>query len=142
MQFYAHKTIAAGTLIGLGVHPLGVVAALLGSVLPDLIDKQISLGIKQLYSQIHRRFFHWWVSYTVIAIVSYRYIEVSRYAYFFYYMMIGSLIHIICDSFTKSGVPFLNPFESGYGPRLIYSGAIIEYIVGTVFLGVGLYVRL
>ena len=43
------------------------------------------------------------------------------------------LLHLVSDSFTKSGVPFLYPFvKRKYGPKLIKTGSSIDYFITIV----------
>lgn len=141
MQFYAHKTIVAGSLMILGADFIGVASAVFGSVLPDVIDKKMSLGIKQLYHGIHRKLFHWWVLYVLGAIFCRYWLEDGIGFYIGYYLCVGAIIHILCDSLTKSGVPFIDPSKSGHGLKVLRTGSLIEYVIGTCIIAGGIYVR-
>lgn len=45
------------------------------------------------------------------------------------------LLHLIADSFTKSGVPFLYPFvKKTYGFKLIRTGDTIDYFIALLSL--------
>lgn len=55
--------------------------------------------------------------------------------------IIGYISHLIADSFTKMGVPFLYPFDkSKYGAKLIRTGDFWEYL--TLFLSAVLLLKL
>lgn len=142
MKFYAHKTIATGGYLAFGGHIAGLIPIFIGSILPDLLDKNIALGSHQLYHNIHRKLFHWWALYFVFAFSIWYEGLNTAVDHFLFLITAGALIHIGCDSITKSGVPLLNPFRPGYGIRLLKTGEMPEYIIGTVVMMIGIYIRM
>lgn len=102
------------------VTPIGIVGVL-GATAPD-IDYRIGLE--------HRTITHSLLALVVSsALISFLNLDIAI-AWFINY-----LLHLICDSFTKTGVPFLYPFiEKRYGPKLMVTGSSIDYFIAIVSL--------
>ena len=56
------------------------------------------------------------------------------------FWFIGYLAHLLADSCTKMGVPFLYPFiHKRYGIRICKTGGVLDTILGYIALGIILY---
>ncbi len=107
MKGYAHKIITASAAMLLGAPAIGVAGATLGSTLPDI---DIKLGIP------HRTWTHYWPVYASgMAFVWYfehtRHMTPLQHAGMvaLWWFFAGALFHILEDSFTKMGVPWIVP---------------------------------
>lgn len=109
---YATMNGELNTLIALGI----------GSIIPDVIDRFVSMGNENLWKSVHRKASHWWVLYISVILLS-----VYTGWYYLYFFGIGGLLHIYADSLTVSGVPFINPLRAGYGFKKAVTGKITEY---------------
>jgi len=130
MKLRSHLIAGMGYVIATGAfEPAAAVAVFAGSIFPDIIDSIFAFGSEKFYKKIHRKISHWWVLYT-LPLAAILLTDIGGYA--FYYFLIGGLLHIFCDSFTRSGVPFINPFRAGHGFRLFTVSSPAEYL--TLFL--------
>lgn len=56
------------------------------------------------------------------------------------FWFVGYSTHLISDSFTKMGVPFLYPLiKERYGIKLCKTGGLLDIILGYIALGIILY---
>lgn len=141
MKLASHKTIGLSVALALGFEVYGVIGVTIGSILPDIIDMFISGG-GVFYRRIHRKLSHWWILYAVLIYVAYNVYLFSVYInQAIFYISIGALLHIICDSLTKSGVPLINPFNQDFRIGLFATGSIVEYLLVTVITAFLMYVR-
>lgn len=108
-----------------------------GAVFPDIIDRSISFGIESVWQKVHRKISHWWLIYFALTLSC-----IFTGMQMPYYLFIGCMLHIYADSLTMSGVPFLNPFEAGYGLRKAKTGNISEYILVGIMVGFMFIARL
>ncbi|ADD67388.1 metal dependent phosphohydrolase [Denitrovibrio acetiphilus DSM 12809] len=130
MKLRSHVIAGMGYVLATGAFEPAAVAAIgAGSIFPDIVDSIFGFGSEKFYRKIHRKISHWWVLYT-LPLAAILFSDIGGYA--FYYFLIGGLLHIFCDSFTRSGVPFINPFKAGHGFRLFNIGSPAEYL--TLFL--------
>ncbi|MDK2792853.1 MAG: hypothetical protein PWQ25_1716 [Deferribacteres bacterium] len=142
MKLASHKAIGVSLALAFGYDVYGVIGVTLGSVLPDVIDMLISGGEDYSFQRVHRKLSHWWVLYTVLVYVAYKVYLFSIYInQAIFYVSIGALLHIICDSLTKSGVPLLNPFKQDFRIGLFKTGSPVEYLLVTVVTTLLLYMR-
>lgn len=94
------------------------------------------------FQKFHRKLSHWWVLYVVLIYVAYNVYLFSVYInQAIFYISIGALLHIICDSLTKSGVPLFNPFKQDFRIGLFKTGSPVEYLLVTVVTTLLLYMR-
>ena len=139
--------LASGILVPLAFlnplkSPFVLVAFFIGSMLPDTIDYVLSfqMNAKNIWNKIHRRLSHWWLLYLGGCYVAYEYIFWDKYPTLNVYVFMlcgGALLHLFLDSFTKTGIPFLNPFGSykkNIGFKIIKNGETLKeyFIVGVV----------
>lgn len=134
MMGYSHKIITTTTAIIVGAPVIGVAGALAGSTLPDA---DIKLGIE------HRTLTHYWPVYVVSAVAIKMYDLHSSLTplqhsglVFGFWMCLGALMHILEDSLTKGGVPWITPYGSKFSFRLTKTGGVLEkfIMVGMVAL--------
>ncbi|WP_423323976.1 metal-dependent hydrolase [Deferribacter abyssi] len=120
----------------------GVVGVAIGSILPDIIDMLFAGGNNYIFSKIHRKLSHWWVIYVGLIYLSYKVYLFSEYINLaIYYVSIGAIVHIICDSLTISGVPLLNPFKQHFRIGLFRTGSTMEYVIVTIITTILFYKR-
>ena len=139
MKGYSHKIITASAAILLGAPAIGVAGATIGSTFPDV---DIKLGIP------HRTYTHYWPFY-VLAMGAIGYVDhtIKMTALghagmvALWWCFAGALMHILEDSFTKTGVPWIVPANQArrFSFKLTTTGGVFEKVaslaaVGLVFL--------
>ncbi len=161
MKWFTHKAVAVAGALAAGAHPGALVAVLVGSVLPDMVDTAIARGDQKVWRRIHRQTSHWYGWYLIIILLGFllpterivldllraadiSFPGVSRSALaqvgnigndLIVWVGIGGLIHILLDALTPMRVP-LYPFggKKRFGINLVSTGTWRE----TVFLFVAL----
>ncbi len=68
MQWFTHKAAALAGAVAAGAPIAGLAGALVGSVLPDMVDRVLSAGDKRRWRQMHRQSSHWFGWYLVIIV--------------------------------------------------------------------------
>lgn len=105
-------------IINTSIQPLSIIG-IVGATFPDI---DLKLGIK------HRTITHSILLLLLTSMMISFFRKDVALVWFVNY-----LLHLIADSFTKSGVPFLYPFSKRkYGARLIRTGGSIDYFVTIV----------
>ena len=103
-----------------------LMVTLLGAVAPDF---DITLNIK------HRTWTHSILALCISTLIIINYDKTMALFWF-----VGYSTHLVSDSFTKMGVPFLYPFiKDRYGFKLCRTGGVLDIILGYTALGVILY---
>ncbi|MEG1610089.1 MAG: metal-dependent hydrolase [Bilophila sp.] len=59
MKWMTHKAVALAGALAVQAPPVALVAVLVGSVLPDMIDTALARGNRQVWRRIHRQSSHW-----------------------------------------------------------------------------------
>ena len=59
MQWFTHKTVTLAGALAVGAPAIGLVGALVGSVLPDMADTALAGGNQQRWRRLHRQTTHW-----------------------------------------------------------------------------------
>ncbi|MGE4266359.1 MAG: metal-dependent hydrolase [Deferribacterales bacterium] len=132
MKWKSHIAIGAVYGFATAKYDFAIIGALTaGSVLPDVIDRFISMGNETLWKKVHRKTSHWWLIYIFSILIS-AYFGMS----FVYFFLIGALLHIYADALTVSGVPFINPLKAGYGLKEARTGKISEVVFAGIMIGV------
>jgi len=132
MKWKSHIAIGAVYGFATAKYDFAIIGALAaGSVLPDVIDRFISMDNETLWNKVHRKMSHWWLIYIFLILIS-AYFGMSS-VYFFF---IGALMHIYADALTVSGVPFFNPLTAGYGLKEARTGKISEFVFAGIMIGV------
>jgi len=133
----SHLLIGATTgVIFCNWEPFMIGGILAGSMAPDVIERIVALNDQRTFWKIHRKFTHWWGVWAgILLLLLFKTpIPILQINTFMSFFVIGALIHIACDSLTKTGVPFLNPFKPGYGLKLIKTRSKEEYIIVASYL--------
>lgn len=66
MQWFTHKAAALAGAVAAGAPVVGLAGALIGSVLPDMVDRVLSAGDRRRWRQMHRQSSHWFGWYIII----------------------------------------------------------------------------
>jgi len=139
----SHKALNGSLSVFLGFDIAGIALTVLGGILPDLLDRIIAGNNEWAFLRVHRTITHWWLLWTVILFLCYRqtfpFIFQINTSEIIWYLSFGSLLHIAFDSFTKSGVPFFNPFKQSMGFRFFHNGSSAEYALVAVLSATFLY---
>lgn len=130
MTSKTHVSIGVATALPLvtiySYNSCYLMVALLGAITPDF---DIMLNIK------HRTWTH---SILLLCISTLIIINYDKTIALFWF--VGYSTHLISDSFTKMGVPFLYPFiKDKYGLKLCRTGGVLDIILGYSALGIILY---
>ena len=59
MQWFTHKTVTLAGALAAGAPTIGLVGALIGSILPDMADTALAGGNQQRWRRLHRQTTHW-----------------------------------------------------------------------------------
>lgn len=161
MKWFTHKAVAVAGALAAGAHPGALVAVMVGSVLPDMVDTAMARGDQKVWRRIHRQTSHWFGWYPIIIILGFTFptqrivLDLLRATHISFpgvspsalaqvsgigndlivWVGIGGLIHILLDALTPMRVP-LYPFggKKRFGINLVSTGTWRE----TVFLFVAL----
>lgn len=162
MKWFTHKAVAVAGALAAGAPPVALLAVMVGSVLPDMVDTAVSRGNKQLWRKIHRQTSHWFGWYLLLIGVGFvlpmpdameelleaanlSLPEVFRKILLLtgalagevtVWIGIGGLAHILLDALTPMRVP-LFPFGSRrrFGINLVSTGTYREKIFLVCALG-------
>jgi len=143
MKMGSHKAINGSLSVFLGFDIACIALTVLGGILPDLLDKIIAGNNEWTLLRVHRTITHWWLLWVIILYLCYSQTFPTIYqvntSEIIWYLSFGSLLHIACDSLTKCGVPFLNPFKQSIGFRLFSVGSSEEYALVAILSATFLY---
>lgn len=155
MKWFTHKAVAVAGALAVEAPPTALVAILVGSVLPDMVDTTISRGDQKVWRRIHRQASHWFGWYLGLMALGYMipaqdvllpllksanisFPGVSRStlsqieqtgADLLIWVGIGGLVHILLDALTPMRVP-LFPFggKTRFGVNLVSTGTWKESV--------------
>ncbi len=162
MKWFTHKAVAvAGSLVA-GAHAGALVAVLVGSILPDMVDTAFAHGDKRVWRRIHRQASHWFGWYILLILfgficplqdvtgdllrtVTISFPGISRSALsaaehlgndLIIWVGIGGLVHVLLDALTPMRVP-VYPFGGSkrFGINLVSTGTWQEYAFLIIALG-------
>lgn len=143
MKMGSHKAINGSLSVFLGFDIAGIALTVLGGILPDLLDRIISGNNEWTFLRVHRTITHWWLLWAVILFMCYSEVFPTIFqintSEIIWYLSFGSLLHIACDTLTKGGVPFLNPFKQTIGFRFFFTGSSEEYALVAILSATFLY---
>ena len=71
MKWFTHKAVAVAGALAAGAHPGALVAVMVGSVLPDMVDTAMARGDQKVWRRIHRQTSHWFGWYLIIIILGF-----------------------------------------------------------------------
>lgn len=126
-----------------------ITALSLGTLMPDIdepqsfIGRRTAAGVSHLMNIIfgHRGMTHTICATTLVFFIG---ILISKWGLLPYYsttaFTLGYFLHILADSFSKSGVPWLLPFskkkyKSGFGVMYYTTGSIVEHLIFICMVG-------
>ena len=149
MKWFTHKAVAVAGALAAGAHAGALVAVLVGSVLPDMVDTAIAHGDKKVWRRIHRQTSHWFGWYVLLILLGFTlplqevtadllratnisFPGVSRSALsgagelgndLIVWVGIGGLVHVLLDALTPMRVP-VYPFGGSkrFGISLVSTG--------------------
>ena len=155
MKWFTHKAVAVAGALAAGAHMGELVAVLVGSVLPDLIDTTVAHGNKKIWRRIHRQTSHWFGWYLLLIALGCAFplehmvIEILRATNISFpgisrsmlaeagtygntlviWIGVGGLIHVLLDALTPMRVPVF-PFSGRkrFGISLVSTGTWQEYV--------------
>lgn len=162
MKWFTHKAVAVAGALAAGAHAGALVAVLVGSVLPDMVDTAIAHGDKKVWRRIHRQTSHWFGWYVLLILLGFTlplqevtadllratnisFPGVSHSALsgagelgndLIVWVGIGGLVHVLLDALTPMRVP-VYPFGGSkrFGISLVSTGTWQEYAFLVVALG-------
>jgi inner membrane protein len=138
--------VLAGTAAWSGVawldgglaRPESLAAAALGSLLPDLDHPKSWIGrrVGMVSLMIAAVFGHRGITHSLLAVVGCLFgMLILGKGAIAPAVLVGYLSHLACDSLTKSGVPLLWPWRRPFGPRLLRTGGLVEFLLAFLFAG-------
>lgn len=137
MRYYTHVTtsLAAVSLLPVAGVSLSIsllAGVIVGSVAPDIDEpksyvgrrtKGISHFVKLLFG--HRGFTHTMIPCLLLGVLAFNLNSELLWGF-----ALGYFLHIVGDSFSKSGVPFLWPFTKKHiGVPLYKTGGVLELVI-------------
>ena len=153
MRKLSHRVITGSVMLAAQATPEAIIGAVVGSMFPDI---DIKLGIA------HRTWTHWWPMYaiplgvvgTMLHLGQFRSQAGIMMATIAFWMMMGSILHIVEDSLTVTGVPIVvpvtSPFEMNGVPwisvnkrfslRLTHTGGLLEYGIMAISVAIAWWV--
>lgn len=113
----------------------------LGSLLPDIDHPSSFLGKRNKIASgiTNKTFGHRGATHSLLGVIlvfvigtfiQFHYLSSSG-KYVTFWLVLGYLLHLIEDSFSKEGIPWLWPYKKHCSPKLIYytTGGIGEYLI-------------
>jgi membrane-bound metal-dependent hydrolase YbcI (DUF457 family) len=135
MKWPSHQATAMVTAMAIGFDFMETLCVVLGSVFPDSVEMSIAGRNKYKWRKIHRKFFHWWVTYAVYIIFIATFFQNILIMQLTAYFAVGAYFHIIGDAFTVMGVPFFKPDDRRIAIGLFKTGSKEEYKFTTIYVG-------
>ena len=152
MKWFNHKHTAGAIVFAFTGNPLPVIPAVLGSIIPDLLEGMPDEEDPDQYNEWrkkHRRLTHWFVPYLTVFVVLYLFVShkgishlgygeiyslfhkreylYAIIAYILCFAALGGLIHIAADSICGK-VPSVNPHKR-VGVKMFKVGSLLEYVI-------------
>ncbi len=160
MKWFTHKAVAVAGALAAGAHAGALVAVLVGSVLPDMIDTAAAHGNKRVWRRIHRQTSHWFGWYVAMILLGVvlplqemtadflrmadiSFPGISRRALsevlgndLLVWLGLGGLVHVLLDALTPMRVP-LFPWGGSrrFGVSLVSTGSWQEHAFLVVAVG-------
>lgn len=147
MRWITHQTGAIAAGLSLSLSQVSIIAAIAGSVFPDVMDQCISkFGTtpktrQKIFNRIHRgstHWFGWWIILFLFALTYLPALAKDVIAGF----MLGGISHILLDMLTPSGIPLL-PFshKNKVSLNLCVTGHLSEYGFLAFLISLCLYLQ-
>ncbi len=128
MRWQHHKLTTGACIYAVTGGYLPTLMAMLGSILPDLIE----VGIVR-----HRTATHWPTPWIVLALVSYSgcWFFPAIWLYLLFFIGIGALLHMGEDYLSVTGIPFRSPGGPRRGAGLYVTGTMGEAVLAMFVTG-------
>lgn len=134
MKWITHQTGAVFGALLLQLSPLAIAAALVGGILPDIIDQKLSASGRsskarqKIFNKIHRGPSHWFV-WWLLAFLCCSSISHMPGREIAAGLALGGLSHVALDMLTSRGVPIM-PFsrKGSLSLHLCSTGSWREYV--------------
>jgi len=132
MRWSNHKLSTAAIAYAATLDPLATACAVSGCVFPDAIEmvfkSRPKLGEYPKFSKHHRRLSHWPWSYVVITVSLYLFFKfsgllIAKYAA---YIVFGSILHLLEDALSISGIPWKTPYGKRVGAKIYKTFTLSE----------------
>ncbi len=130
MKWTTHQAMALMASFSAGFPIIGLGAAWIGSIFPDILDQRnaaVSLFRQKKFNQIHRRASHWfgwwgalWLWSLTGTLGPLPDALVGGFGF-------GALSHVLLDMCTKQGVPLLPFAKKRFSFKLCSTGSLGEY---------------
>ncbi len=152
MKWFNHKHTAGAIAFAVTGNPVAVIPAILGSIIPDIIEGMPNEEDPDDYNKWrrgHRRSTHWFIPYLAVFAVLFLYIRKEGFsqmsfseafmlfhtpgclyivfAYLIGFGALGCLLHVAMDALCGK-VPSVNP-NKRVGMKIFRVGSLMEYIV-------------
>lgn len=152
MKWFTHKAIAVAGALALDAPGPGIIATLIGSILPDVTDTTLSMGNKQRWRKIHRQTSHWFGWYLLLMLIGALSIpsQIMKHSLpiqtaqlaseCIVWVGFGGIMHVLLDALTPMGIPVW-PLggKQRMGFKLVTTGSIGEMIFLIFALGLIAY---
>ena len=128
MKIYTHAGFNFFFGLSLGFSPLEAALVTAGGILPDGLDRIVSLGSRTLWHSAHRKLSHWPWPYLAGTFLLQGPAQI---------FVFGALLHCILDALTPTGIPLGHPMGGKWkrGLGLIKTGSFMEFtLIGCAFL--------
>ncbi len=102
MKWQNHKLCNAAIIYGITGNLRATILSSIGAVLPDILELN---GVIR-----HRTITHYPYIYIVPAILLIPFMHTNIYYMTLFWVIIGCIIHLILDSASKSGIPYIRPY--------------------------------
>jgi len=133
MRWMTHQVAGVGAVLMLDGPLLSLGGVIIGSTLPDVLDKTIasfSTNPQAAFNKIHRgttHWFGWWVLAYFLALSNVTPMPIRP---FVFGLALGGLVHVIFDAITPMGVPLLPWSRKGrISLNLVSTGGVMEYVL-------------
>lgn len=128
MVWYNHKLVTLTAVYAVTGGFLSAVTAASASLLPDVFELG---GVLK-----HRGASHWPYPYLGSAFILYITccLTTSLWPFFAFYLMVGSTLHLLEDSLSKSGIPWKRPSGEPKGAGLYYTGTGSEQVIVLILI--------
>lgn len=146
MKWITHQTGAVVLSVALQLSPVGLAAASVGAILPDVVDQRISsLGAtrkqrQRIFNRVHRGDSHWFGWWLLLFLTGF-FCHMSAWTVdLLAGVALGGLSHVFLDMLTTSGVPVL-PFtrKNKLSLHLCATGKIGEYLFLAGLVGLSVW---
>lgn len=104
MKWQNHKLCNAAIIYGITGNLQATIFSSIGAILPDVLELN---GVIK-----HRTITHYPYIYIVPAILLMPFMHTNIYTMTVFWITVGCIIHLILDSASKSGIPYITPYSN------------------------------